>query len=77
MLSYWMWALTFKAFANRASGLLGSSFVELQVPHVLPSLGFESGCRPHVQRCVHDVAVGNFDMCVGDFWITPEPNFRM
>ena len=24
--------------------------------------------------CVHDVAVGNFDICLADLWITPERN---
>ena len=24
------------------------------------------------RRCVHDVAVGNADMCLGDFWVTPQ-----
>lgn len=23
--------------------------------------------------CVYDVAVGNYDVCIADLWITPEP----
>ena len=26
------------------------------------------------QACVHDVAVGNRDICVADIWLTPERN---
>ena len=28
-------------------------------------------CHSGYSNCVHDVAVGNFDLCIADLWITP------
>ncbi|KAJ1466426.1 hypothetical protein T484DRAFT_1861676 [Baffinella frigidus] len=30
------------------------------------------GVRSSWTACVHDIAVGNYDACLGDFWVTPE-----
>ena len=30
-----------------------------------------SSCAGSYTACVHDVAVGNFDICIADLWLTP------
>ena len=72
---------------ERSSGYGGASYdffvesLKLFIPEptvrIIPGWATEQSRQvfsSSYTACVHDVAIGNFDLCIADLWLTPERN---